>query len=141
MVADWVILICMESITENNKISTEKANELWSQFKTGFWLLFFLHIVLKFFIYLINSQPSPNPASATTANIVILVLGLCIALGMMCLVGWTSYKLSGKKINLLYGIFGALWFGVILIFISYLVVQHEYHKAAGIKPSKGFRLM
>ena len=108
-----------ESNNQNDTVSTNK--KLWNRFNNEFWVLFFIHIIIKALI----TQNSEN----TSLMLFLIGLQLLVALTMVWRVGYHSYLFSGKKLYLLKGLLGLFWFGVIGIFLAYFIVKLDYYKA------------
>lgn len=91
-----------------------KIKKYWKDFLLVFWALFILKYVLK------EAQTNATDANA---QIGFFCLQLFMALLMAILMGYTAYKISGRKKDIAIGLLGFFWFAVIGIFIGFVAVQ------------------
>ena len=98
----------------------QSINKYWSDFKLYFWIIFIVKVLGR------------GLAEVEGMGLVILVAQIIPVLFMMYIMGYYSYKFSGKKIAWLNSLLGAFWFGIIFIFIGYYSVNRLKNNA--IKP-------
>lgn len=99
-----------------NKFDSEKIIEIkkqWNKFIEIFWVLFLLKIISKG-NGAIEDQNMAILLSASQFLVIIL---------MVILMGYYSYKFSGKKSYWLCGLFGLFWFLIVGIFIGFWQVM------------------
>lgn len=111
--------------TTNKEIrSMDQAECIWKKFKSGFWVLFWVHVFLS---------GASRSTQDKDAAIFFSILGLLPILIMVWHIAWHSYLFSKKKISFLKGLLGFWWAGLVGIFLSYFAVQLDYYKATGKK--------
>lgn len=91
-------------------INAEQIQKIWKSFNTAFWIIFILKLVSKS-----DSLIAAYPWIVFSQFVPIIM--------MVCLIGYSSYKLSGRKLFWLNGLLGLFWFAVIGIFIGYYAVK------------------
>lgn len=107
----------------------------WKKFRDIFCGLFALEVIAKSAVW-INSQGSDitildNPFVAMGIQILPMV-------PMAIVMGYYSYKFTGKKVAWITGLLGFFWFGILGIFIGYYTVsKFKKNKLEAIKPSVG----
>ncbi|GEM_PF-4693441 len=95
----------IQTITDADRIKKE-----WGNFNIAFWLIVVMKLTLGSY-------------AGMSHNFGIWLLQIIPVLMMVCLIGYTSYKLSGRKLFILNGLLGLFWFLVIGILIGYFAVK------------------
>jgi hypothetical protein len=108
-----------------------RVKKQWNNFLKIFWLLFVLKLIT-------HSAETTQDESVAAA---FFILQFPVILGMVILMGYYSYKFTGKKVQWLSGLLGLLWIAIIGIFIGFWHVQRLKNQKLGIKNKmKSFQL-
>lgn len=129
--------IDMDEVKEVLGIAEEKpldeSDKMWKGFAEKFWLLFVIHIALKYSLPFF--LPAENPSWPFDFIVFVGIQAIPVIL-MVVLVAWYSFKFSGKRLHMLYGALGFLWLGTISIFLAYAAVRNQYLLHNGIEIAK-----
>jgi len=118
-------------IQDTDNTDNIRVKKQWDNFVKLFWLLFIIKLISK----------GGDTAQDESVVQIFLFLQLIAVVGMVILMGYFSYKFSGKKSYWLFGLLGFLWIATIGIFLGFFQVQRLKDKRLGIKTSmKSFRL-
>lgn len=105
-----------------------ETEELWSSFKTYFWIIFVVKLIATYGIAKSDAWTdfvlSLNLGGAGSVIVNLLIQFIPVA-AMVFVMGYYAYKISGNKLKMWKGLWGLLWFGVIAIFIGYYAVKRE----------------
>ena len=117
--------------TENKKENTEVEN-LWKNFKIYFWIIFVVKLVATYGLVKNESWTNFIFYSLDLEEIHLVIINLLIQfipiILMVALMGYYAYKISGERLKMLKGLWGLLWFGIVLIFIGYYSIKKERDK-------------
>lgn len=102
-----------ELINNNDAEETIKIKKQWNSFVNTFWLIFLLKLLSKG-----NSFDNEHFA------LILFVSQFLAIICMVVLMGYYSYKFSGRKIYCLFGLFGFFWFLILGIFIGFFQVKN-----------------
>lgn len=100
-------------------ISSDDSKEIfaikksWNNFVNIFWIIFLVKLL---------SKASASVESMDLA-IILFALQILAIIMMVILMGYYSYKFSGKKSYFLFGFLGFFWFLVIGIFLGFYQVM------------------
>lgn len=137
LVITFFIKWLKEGSEENNQQNNSDAADIaevkkqWSNFIKLFWLFFFIKLISK------GTETIQDQDMA----MIMFVLQFPAILGMVILMGYYSYKFSGKKLYWLFGLLGLLWFAVIGIFLGFFQVQRLKNIKLGMEDKcKSFKL-
>jgi len=126
-----------EKAQENIKEGINEVEKLWSSFKKYFWILFAIKIFISYglvrmeaWVNFVYYTLNLNEEGLLIADFVLVLIPVIL---MVYIMGYYAYKISGEKKKMLIGVFGALWIGIVLIFIGYLLIKRERDNKFKIK--------
>ena len=102
-----------DSIDELDSEEIIKIKKQWNNFVNVFWLLFLIKLISK------GSNAIENEIIYT----LLYFSQFLVMIGMVILMGYYSYKFSGKKLYWLCGLLGLFWFLMVGIFIGFWQVM------------------
>lgn len=102
-----------DTIKNSDTLDIIKVKQQWNNFVKIFWLLFVIKLISK----------GAETAQDESIALIFFTLQFPAIIGMVLLMGYYSYKFSGKKSHWLFGLLGLLWFAIIGIFIGFWQVQ------------------
>lgn len=94
---------------ENEKVKRIKHD--WNKFVSFFWIIFLFHIAIKGLVLGIAENTGNYDL-----NLTVWLMQIMPFCAMVYLMGYYGYKLSNKKRNIFYGLFGFVWIFMIGIF-------------------------
>ncbi len=120
-----------DTVKSYDTANTIEIKKQWNNFVKIFWFLFILKLLSR------GAETMQDQSMA----MIFFILQFPVIIGMVILMGYYSYKFSGKKSYWLFGLLGLIWFAMIGIFIGFWQVQRLKNKKLGIKKtSKSFKL-
>lgn len=118
----WSKFIGMMGVKESDNENTRRIKDDWNTFVKAFWAIFLFKISTKGLAIVGNIL-----AEEETLNIFpyLLLWGsqFIPVLLMVGAMGYYAFKLSKKKVYILFGVLGFIWFAFIGIFLGYIALN------------------
>ncbi|MDP2837856.1 MAG: hypothetical protein Q8O53_01080 [Candidatus Moranbacteria bacterium] len=108
-------------------MNEEQINKSWKKFNIIFWTGLLINVLASVSLLLFLSPESFN----------LIFTGLIISLFLLCgSLGYYAYIFSGKKRNLIVGVFGVPIMGPIIVLVGYFFVRGFKKKLEGASASE-----
>lgn len=105
---------------DNDKAKSIKRD--WNAFVSNFWAIFFIKLFSKSVAEMVIESGKANFA------LVAFFIQFIPLLVMVYLMGSYAYKISKRKLYILYGLFGFLWLAIIGIFLGFFAIRRVVNR-------------
>ena len=104
-------------IKEGDSDKAKSIKRDWNAFVSNFWVIFFIKIFSKSVAEMVIGSGEANIA------LVAFFIQFIPLLTMVCLMGSYAYKISKRKLYILYGLLGFFWLAIVGIFLGFFAIR------------------